>query len=197
MIDKFYPIVPDSEWLARLAPLGVKTIQLRLKDAEQNEILRQISESIDICKKHNCQLIVNDYWKEAIKLGADYIHLGQEDLAASDLKEIKNHNLKLGVSTHDKNELQIALDVEPDYIALGPIYETKLKKMKWNPQGLEKIGTWKSKIPCPLVAIGGITVERANTVLEAGADSVAVVTDIITHESPEERVREWLESVSG
>lgn len=197
MISKFYPIVPDVDWLKRIVPLGVKTIQLRIKDSagaapDNQDLIVQISESLSFCQQYGCQLIVNDYWEEAITCGCDYIHLGQEDLAASDLERIKSHKLKLGISTHSHEELNIALAADPDYVALGPIYETKLKVMKWSPQGLQRLGEWKSKINCPLVAIGGITVERAPGVLDAGADSIAVVTDFITHVTPEKRVEEWL-----
>jgi thiamine-phosphate pyrophosphorylase len=195
MLHAFYPVLPDLGWLEWLVPLGVKTVQLRLKDAETSEINRQIEASLALCAKHGCQLIVNDYWQEAIALGADYIHLGQEDLAAADLEAIKAAGLKLGISTHSHEELEIALKAKPDYVALGPVYETKLKKMKWAPQGLDRVTEWKSLLSCPLVAIAGITVERAPNVLAAGADSLAVVTDIIAHPSPESRVAEWLEVV--
>ena len=197
MLHKFYPVLPDLGWLERLVPLGVKTVQLRLKDAKSAEINRQIEASIKLCAAHDCQLIVNDFWREAIALGADYIHLGQEDLAGANLDTIKAAGLKLGISTHSREELEIALDAKPDYVALGPVYETKLKKMKWAPQGLGRVTEWKTLIPCPLVAIAGITVERAPNVLAAGADSLAVVTDIITHADPEARVREWLDAVSN
>lgn len=193
MLHTFYPVLPDHGWLERLVPLGVKTVQLRLKDADSEEIKRQVSASLELCAKHGCQLIVNDYWQEAIEFGADYIHLGQEDLAEADLGAIKAAGLKLGISTHSREELKIALKAQPDYVALGPVYETKLKKMKWKPQGLARVTEWKSLVPCPLVAIAGITLERAPDVLAAGADSLAVVTDIVTHENPEARVMEWLE----
>ncbi len=196
MLHKFYPIVPDYSWLARVVPHGVKTVQLRLKDADQTEIRKQITDSLKLCGEYNCQLIVNDYWKEAIQLGADYIHLGQEDLAAANLSAIKSAQLKLGLSTHSLQELDIAISADPEYIALGPIYETTLKKMKWAPQGLDKISEWKSKISCPLVAIGGITLERSSAVWKAGADSIAVVTDITTNHNPEKRISEWLDSVA-
>lgn len=192
-LPAFYPVLPDAEWIKRLVPLGVKLVQLRLKDASPDETRRQILQSMEICAAHDCQLIVNDYWREAIELGADYIHLGQEDLAAADLEAIRAARLRLGISTHSLEELEIALAANPDYVALGPVYETKLKKMKWAPQGLERVAEWKSLIPCPLVAIAGITVERAADVLAAGADSLAVVTDLIAHEAPEQRVAEWLE----
>jgi thiamine-phosphate pyrophosphorylase len=193
-LDVFYPIVPDAAWIARLVPLGVKTVQLRLKDATPDAVLRQIGVSLDVCARHGCQLIVNDYWREAIELGSDYIHLGQEDLAAADIGAIKKARIRLGISTHSHEELAIALAASPDYVALGPIYETKLKVMKWSPQGLDRVGDWKGRIGAlPLVAIGGITPERAEGVVAAGADSVAVITDFFIHPDPENRVRQWLQ----
>ena len=191
--DLFYPIVPDLAWLQRLVPLGVKTIQLRLKDAPADVVLREIAASLDICARHGCQLIVNDYWREAMSLGADYVHLGQEDLAEADVSALKAKGVRLGISTHDPEELAIALAVQPDYVALGPIYETRLKAMKWAPQGLDRVADWKRRIGVlPLIAIGGITPQRADGVVSAGADSVAVITDFFTHEDPEARVDQWL-----
>ncbi|GAB4228308.1 MAG: thiamine phosphate synthase [Methyloligellaceae bacterium] len=194
-LPAFYPVLPDSRWIARLVPLGVKLVQLRLKDADMAEVRRQIAESLEICARHDCQLIVNDYWQEAIALGADYVHLGQEDLAAADLEAIRGAGIRLGLSTHSHEELKTALHAAPDYVALGPVYETILKKMKWAPQGLDRVREWKSLIPCPLVAIGGITLERAPGVLAAGADSIAVVTDLVTHEAPERRTEQWLAEI--
>lgn len=197
-LDVFYPIVPDIGWMRRLVPLGVQTIQLRLKDATEAEVRRQILESLEICIRHGCQLIVNDYWREAIAAGADYIHLGQEDLAAADIPTIKAAGVRLGISTHNEEELAIALAAEPDYVALGPIYETRLKAMPFGPQGLDRVRQWKQRIGAmPLCAIGGITPERAPGVVAAGADTVAVITDFFTHADPEARVGQWLAWSAG
>lgn len=193
-LDIFYPIVPDLAWIARLVPLGVRTIQLRLKDAPPDTVRREIAASLAMCARHGCQLVINDYWQEAIELGGDYIHLGQEDLAAADTAAIGKAGIRLGISTHSHEELAMALAASPNYVALGPIYETKLKVMKWAPQGLDRIGDWKRRIGgLPLVAIGGITPERADDVAAAGADSIAVITDFFTHPDPESRVRRWLQ----
>jgi thiamine-phosphate pyrophosphorylase len=192
MLDRFYPIVPDAAWVQRIVPLGVKTLQLRVKGAGLDHVRAEIARSLAICGLHGCQLIVNDYWREAIDLGADFVHLGQEDLAQADLPAIRKAGIKLGISTHTLEELHIALEAEPDHVALGPIYETTLKAMKVPPQGLERIGEWKTRIACPLVAIGGITLERAPAVFRAGADSIAVITDILGHPAPEQRVADWL-----
>jgi thiamine-phosphate pyrophosphorylase len=192
MLHRFYPIVPDAAWVQRIVPLGVKTLQLRVKGAGLDYVRAEIARSLAICESHGCQLIVNDYWREAIDLGAAFVHLGQEDLAEADLPAIRKAGIKLGISTHTPEELQIALAAEPDHVALGPVYETTLKAMKYPPQGLDRIREWKTRIACPLVAIGGITLERAPGVFQAGADSIAVVTDIVGHPEPEKRVIAWL-----
>ncbi len=196
-LDPFYPIVPDTAWLARLLGQGVRLIQLRLKDAGAKRIASEIAEALALCRAQGCELVVNDYWEEAIRAGAGFVHLGQDDLASADLAAIKRAGLKLGVSTHSPEELATALRAEPDYVALGPIYETKLKAMPWAPQGLGAIAEWRAKIACPLVAIGGITLERAAPVFAAGADSIAVVTDIVTNLNPEARAREWLAATAA
>jgi thiamine-phosphate pyrophosphorylase len=193
-LDVFYPIVPDAGWVARLVPLGVRTLQLRVKGADPAAVRQQIEASLAVARRHGCQLIVNDYWREAIAAGADYVHLGQEDLAGADVAAIKAAGMRLGVSTHSEDELATALAAAPDYVALGPIYETKLKVMQWAPQGLTRISNWKTRVGAlPLVAIGGITPQRADDVITAGADSVAVITDFMTAQHPERRVETWLQ----
>ncbi|NJM55101.1 MAG: thiamine phosphate synthase [Verrucomicrobiae bacterium] len=195
---RFYPIVPDATWVARIAPLGIGTVQLRLKDASETDVRQQIASSLDACREHGVELIVNDYWQAAIALGANWLHLGQEDLATADLAAIRRAGIKLGLSTHDEAELETALAADPDYIALGPVYPTILKAMKWAPQGLDRIGQWKRRIGAiPLVAIGGLTVERAAGAFSAGADSLAVVTDFLAHRNPEARIAEWLAVTTG
>jgi len=191
-LDPFYPIVPDTAWLARLLPQGVKLVQLRVKDADEDVIRAEIAKAIALCADHDCQLVVNDHWRAAIEAGAAFVHLGQEDLAGADLAAIRGARLKIGISTHSDEELDTALAAGADYVALGPIYPTKLKKMPWAPQGLPRLATWREKVKCPLVAIGGLTPERAPTVLEAGADSVAVITDIVTHQDPGLRTGTWV-----
>lgn len=190
----FYSVVDDASWVRRFLPLGVRTIQLRIKGQPEVEARRQIREALAIAADHDdCQMIVNDYWREAIRAGAAWLHLGQEDLAGADRAAIRAAGIKLGISTHSPEELANALDARPDYVALGPIYETTLKKMPWSPQGLERIGEWKARFACPLVAIGGITLERAPAVLAAGADSIAVVSDVLRAPNPDDRVRAWLD----
>jgi thiamine-phosphate pyrophosphorylase len=192
-LDPFYLIVDSSDWLARLVPHGVKLVQLRIKDRNEAALRDEIRRAKAICAEHDCQLVVNDYWQLAIDEACDFVHLGQEDLAEADVAAIKQAGLKLGVSSHDHAELDTALAADPDYVALGPIYPTLLKKMKWAPQGLDRLREWKQRIgPLPLVAIGGLTPERLPGVFAAGADSASVVTDILTNPDPEARTREWI-----
>ena len=192
-LHPFYPIFDDVAWLRRMLPLGVKLVQLRIKEQAPEVVCAQLAEARDLCRAHGALLVVNDYWQLAIELQCDAVHLGQEDLDAADLGAVRAAGLKLGVSTHDDAELERALALAPDYVALGPIYPTILKKMKWRQQGVEKLALWKARIGArPLVAIGGMSVERAPGAFAAGADIVSAVTDITLKDDPEARVREWL-----
>lgn len=197
VLDPFYLIVDDASWLPRLLPLGVALVQLRVKDREASELRAQVAQARDLCATHGAQLVVNDHWQIAIDEGCDVVHLGQGDLDSADIPALRAHGLRIGVSTHDDDELERALSLAPDYVALGPIYPTLLKQMAFAPQGLDKIGLWKSRIgDTPLVAIGGLTPERGRAALAAGADSACVVTDVLLASDPEQRAREWIESTS-
>jgi thiamine-phosphate pyrophosphorylase len=193
-LERFYPIVENAAWVARLVNAGAKLIQLRIKDADFEHVRAEIRLAKKTCIDAGAQLIVNDHWQIALEEKCDFIHLGQEDLGKADLPAIKKAGIKLGLSTHSRSELARALYSQPDYIALGPIFETSLKKMPWEPQGLDRIKEWKRLIgKLPLVVIGGITLERAAKCLKAGADSVAVVTDIVSAQNPEARAVAWIE----
>ena len=191
--DKFYPVVDSVAWVARLTKLGVGTIQLRAKDLNDSQALQIVSDALAVTKGTPTKLVVNDYWRAAIVAGAAHLHLGQEDLVDADLKAIRAAGLTLGLSTHDDAELETALQAKPDYIALGPIFPTTLKSMRFAPQGIPKITEWKKRIGAiPLVAIGGIKLEQAPEIFAAGADSIAVVSDITQNPAPDARVRAWL-----
>ncbi len=192
-LDPFYLIVESADWIERLLPHGVRLVQLRVKDRPAAVIHSEIARAKRLCDAAGAQLVVNDHWRAAIKLGCDYVHLGQEDLDTADLPALRAASVKLGVSTHDEAELERALGVAPDYVALGPIYHTRLKAMRFDPQGLAKLALWKARAgTIPLVGIGGVTLERAPGVLEAGADVTAVVTDITLDPDPEARTRAWV-----
>jgi thiamine-phosphate pyrophosphorylase len=192
-LDPFYPIVESAAWVSRLLGAGARLIQLRIKDHPPEPLRAEIRAALAACRAAGAQLVVNDYWDVAIDEGADYVHLGQSDLDTADIKRIRALDLRLGVSTHDHAELDRALSFDPDYVALGPIYPTRLKVMAFSPQGLDRIGEWKKLVgERPLVAIGGITLERAPLCFAAGADVVSVVTDITLNGDPEARARDWV-----
>ena len=191
--DRFYPVVDSVAWVARLALLGAGTIQLRAKNLSESDALQTVTDALEVIKGTPARLVVNDHWRAAIIAGAKHLHLGQEDLAGADLKAIRNAGLTLGLSTHDDEELATALRAKPDYIALGPIFPTTLKSMRFAPQGIARITEWKSRIGnIPLVAIGGIKLEQAREIFAAGADSIAVVSDVTQNADPDARVCAWL-----
>ena len=194
-LDRFYPIFDSPDWLERMLPLGVKLVQLRIKEAPEAELRHMIHRAQALCRAQGAVLVVNDHWRIAIDLGCDWVHLGQEDLDTADLAAIRRAGLKLGLSTHDLEELDRALSLGPDYVALGPVYPTILKKMKWEQQGLDRVTEWKRRVgDLPLVAIGGMSVARAAGAFAAGADIVSAVTDITLNDDPEGRVRQWIEA---
>ena len=197
-LARVYPIVDSAAWLKRLAPLGVRLVQLRIKEQPQERVRGEIREARACCAAAAMQLIVNDHWQLALEAGCDFVHLGQGDLDGADVTALRRAGVRLGVSTHDEGELSRALALQPDYVALGPIYPTLLKAMPWPPQGLERITQWKRRIGAiPLVAVGGLTLERLPGVFDAGADVAAVVTDIVRHLNPEARAREWLSAAAA
>jgi thiamine-phosphate pyrophosphorylase len=192
-LEPFYPIVDSAAWVGRLVGVGAKFIQLRIKDATEDHLRTETHHAMTICRRSGAELVINDHWEIAIDAGADWIHLGQGDLDEADIGAIRANGIRLGISTHDDAELARALTFAPDYVALGPIYPTTLKAMAFAPQGLERIGEWKRGIGAtPLVAIGGLNVERAKLCLAAGADIVSVVSDITLNADPEARAREWM-----
>ena len=194
-LDRFYPIFDHPDWLERMLPLGVKLVQMRIKDLPADETRAALQRSKQLCDAAGAIMVVNDFWEMAIDLDCDWIHLGQEDLADADMAAIRRAGLKIGISTHDKEELDRALAEQPDYVALGPVYPTILKKMKWVEQGLDRVQKWKNHIgDLPLVGIGGMTIDRAAGVYAAGADIVSVVTDITLNENPEDRLKGWVKA---
>jgi thiamine-phosphate pyrophosphorylase len=192
-LPRVYPIVDSAAWVRRLAPLGVRLVQLRIKEQPPESLLAEIREARSCCASAGMQLVINDHWELALATDCDFVHLGQGDLDGADVPALRRAGVRLGISTHDEAELARALGFAPDYVALGPIYPTLLKSMPWAPQGLARIGEWKRRIAeVPLVAIGGLTLERLPGVFAAGADSAAVVTDIVRNLDPEARTMQWL-----
>jgi hydroxymethylpyrimidine kinase/phosphomethylpyrimidine kinase/thiamine-phosphate diphosphorylase len=180
-----YPVVDSAEWIERLLPLGVKTIQLRVKNRTPAELDQQIARSVALSRQYGARLFINDYWQLAIKHGAYGVHLGQEDLDTADLDAIQRAGLRLGISNHSYWELARAHGIKPSYLALGPIFPTTTKVMKFRDQGLAQLKRWAKMLEggYTLTAIGGITLERAPAVLATGVGSCAMVSAITRAET--------------
>ncbi|EPS5688025.1 thiamine phosphate synthase [Cronobacter sakazakii] len=182
-----YPVVDSVEWVTRLLDAGVRTLQLRIKDKTEAEAEADVAAAIALGQRYHARLFINDYWRLAIKHQAYGVHLGQEDLQTADLDAIRNAGLRLGVSTHDDMEIDVALAVRPSYIALGHVFPTQTKQMPSAPQGLAQLAAHVKRLgDYPTVAIGGISLERAPAVLETGVGSIAVVSAIT--QAPDWRV---------
>ncbi len=196
----FYPVVDSIDWLQTLLPLGVTTIQLRIKDAASDDLRTAVRQTVALGRQHDARVFINDHWQLAIEEGAYGVHLGQEDLDTADLSRIQKAGLRLGLSTHSYAEACRAATLQPSYIALGPIFHTTCKSMAFGPQGIERIREWKHLFRIPMVAIGGLTLEHADAALAAGADGIAVVSDVTKAPDPCSRTKQWLArfaSVSG
>ncbi len=149
-----YPLVDRAEKLEILFSLGITTAQLRVKDLKEEALEKEIIKAITISNRYNARLFINDFWELAIKHNAYGIHLGQEDLVDADLNAIHNAHIRLGVSTHTTKEIAMALEIEPSYLAIGPIFETTSKKVNYETVGIEELRRWSHNVSYPIVAIG-------------------------------------------
>ena len=183
-----YPVVDSAEWVARLLPLGITTIQLRVKHLSGSALREQLQASIAIARKYRARLFINDHWQLACELGAYGVHLGQEDLCNADLGAIRRAGLRLGLSTHCYYEVARACAIRPSYIACGPVFHTDSKVMPWVPQSLEGLSYWRQLITQPLVAIGGIDVNNVAAVARTGVDGIAMISAITKADNPEKMV---------
>ena len=182
-----YPVVDSVQWIERLLEAGVRTIQLRIKDKRDDEVEADVIAAIALGHRYDARLFINDYWRLAIKHRAYGVHLGQEDLETTDLKAIQAAGLRLGVSTHDDMEIDIAIAARPSYIALGHVFPTQTKQMPSAPQGLTQLaGHIARLVDYPTVAI---SLARAPDVLATGVGSVAVVSAIT-------QVADWREATA-
>jgi len=188
-----YPIIDTFEWLPKLLPLGVKTIQLRIKNKSGIALENEIKKSIDYAKQYNVRLFINDYWELALKNQAYGVHLGQEDLMHVDTKLLRNAGLRLGISTHCYYEVATAHAHHPSYIACGPIFETTSKIMPFLPQGIEKLKRWRRTLDYPLVAIGGIQHRNISEVKSTGVDGIALISAITAAANPIDSAKELLQ----
>ncbi|MFM2481908.1 thiamine phosphate synthase [Celerinatantimonas sp. YJH-8] len=194
-----YPVVDSVDWIERLLKAGVKTIQLRIKDPQDPQLSVQIARSVALSQQYQAQLFINDYWQLAIQYGAYGVHLGQNDIEAGrvDIEAIAQAGLRLGISTHGYYELMRALQLSPSYVAMGHVFATQTKAMATQPLGLSRLARYCALVGsgCPIVAIGGINRSNAESVLEAGADSLAIVSAITASDHPEQVVRELMQII--
>lgn len=186
-----YPVVDSIEWLQRLLPLGISTLQIRIKDKTGQPLKDELAACIALAKQHNARLFINDFWELAIELGAYGVHLGQEDLLTADFPAIASAGLRLGLSSHCHFEVAQAIAINPSYMATGPVFPTTSKVMPWKNQGVDGVHHWKqllitSGYSRPLVAIGGIQEHQVADIRQAGADSVAVISAITQVSNPEQ-----------
>ena len=195
----FYPVVPTAEWVQRLLGWGVHTIQLRAKAADHNAdaLEREVRAAVEAGRAvPGAQVFINDHWQLALDAGAYGVHLGQEDMDIADLNALRAAGMRLGLSTHTPAELSRAKAVKPSYLAIGPIYPTTLKVMPYEPVGLVRLKAWAlDAAPYPVVAIGGISLERLPGVmacLTGEKDGVAVVSAVTLAVDPEQAVRDGL-----
>ena len=192
----FYPVVPTAAWVERLLGWGVRTIQLRIKSADHTpaDIAVEVKAAVDAGKAvPGAQVFINDHWQLALSAGAYGVHLGQEDLDSADIEALRRAGIRLGLSTHTPEELARAKAVQPSYLAIGPIYPTTLKVMPYEPVGLARLALWaKQAAPYPVVAIGGISLDRMPGVLACGVDGVAVVSAVTLADDPQQAALDGL-----
>ncbi len=191
-----YPVVDRTDKLEPLYKCGITTTQLRVKDLKGEELEHEIVQAIKISKQYNARLFINDYWELAIKHNAYGIHLGQEDILEADIKAIYEAKIRLGISTHTTDEIKIALDIEPSYVAIGPVYETQTKKMVYSPVGIPRLKEWAKMVDYPIVAIAGIKVHNLKEVLGSGVvDGVAMITGVLDEDGrvSEEKTKKLIE----
>ncbi len=181
-----YVVLPNSQWVARMAQAGIPAVQLRFKSDDKAAVAKEVAASVAATQGTNTLLFINDHWEEAIAVGAYGVHLGQEDMQEAPLDKIRSAGLRLGLSTHGYKEMLLADSHSPSYIALGAVFPTTLKRMVTEPQGLGRLERYAQLMQnYPLVAIGGIDLERLPAVVKTGVGSVAVVRAITESESPE------------
>ena len=188
-----YVIVDSYEWIERLIHAGVKTLQIRIKDRSPEQAEEEIARCIALAKQHQVRLFVDDFWQLATKYQAYGVHLGQEDLRTADLNAIQQAGLRLGVSTHNREEIELVLPLRPSYIALGHIFPTQSKIMPSAPQGIANLAAQVKDLgDMPTVAIGGITASHFADVLATGVGSIAVISAVTQAEDWQSTVKNLL-----
>jgi thiamine-phosphate pyrophosphorylase len=185
----------EMETAVRLAEAGVRLLQYRNKKATARELFERSEELCAALKQRGVSFVVNDRPDVAVLAGADGVHVGQDDLEVESTRRVVGPEKWVGVSTHSLEQFHEAARTSADYVAVGPIFATSSKANPDPVVGVELVRQVRTRTEKPIVAIGGISLERAAEVLEAGADSVAVISGILSAPEPTERAREYLRAV--
>jgi len=200
-LPKIYPItdvlisgISHAEQIERLAAGGATLIQLREKHAPALAFYKSAVEAMSVAARLGVQIIINDRVDIALAVKADGVHLGQDDLPPSHARRLLGESRIIGFSTHTLKQA-LAADLEPiDYLAIGPLFETATKENPDSVVGIALLREIRRVTSRPLVAIGGITLETARSVIEAGADSVAVISDLLSTKDVSKRTRMFVDS---
>jgi len=175
-----YPLVDRADKLETLYSLGITTAQLRVKNLKEKALEDEVKKAIDISHKYNTRLFINDFWELAIKYQAYGIHLGQEDLVDANLETIHKAGIRLGVSTHTTKEIELALEIEPSYLAIGPIFETTSKIVNYKTVGTKELANWSKNVHYPIVAIGGINLSNIENIITIEhVSGVAMISELL------------------
>ena len=174
---------------------GVRLLQLRVKQQPTRDFVALATEVQHICRRYQCTLIINDRVDIALAVEADGVHLGQEDLPLAAARKIVGREKIIGVSTHTVQQALAAEQEGADYIGFGPLFGTTTKATGYTARGLEQLQEIRQQVRIPIVAIGGITTERAPAALRAGADAVALISDIVLAPDIQYRVKTLLRQI--
>lgn len=199
---KLYPItdtrlsgLSHAEQVERFAAGGATLIQLRDKSASPRQFYEAAMEALRLARSLGVRIIINDRVDIAIAVDADGVHLGQDDLPPAIARTLLGENRLIGYSTHDLKQAMAADSMPVDYVAIGPLFQTSTKENPDPVVGLEALTQIKAQIARPLVAIGGITYQNGSAALQAGADSLAVISDLFSTGDITTRVRQYLQTL--
>jgi thiamine-phosphate pyrophosphorylase len=193
ILDAALLTIPETDCAQRLTDAGVRLLQYRNKPASSRELFESCEKLANLLLRQDVLLVVNDRADVAVLAGAGGVHVGQEDLGVEEARRVVGAARLVGASTHNLEQFQRATASSADYIAVGPIFPTGTKANPDPVVGTAFIRKIRPLTDKPIVAIGGITLERTPEIIEAGADSVAVISDILRAPKPETRARQYIE----
>ena len=196
-----YAVLPDANWIRRMAQAEVPTLQLRFKSSDPAAIQREVEAAVRAVEGTSARLFINDHWRQAMDAGAYGVHLGQDDLTAlsdASIATLRASGLRLGISTHGYAEMLLADRLAPSYVAIGAIFPTTLKAMPTAPQGMARLRDYARlmKSSYPLVAIGGISEAQLPEIMATGVGSAAVVRAILQAPEPEVAAARLMRAIS-